>query len=134
MKDRQTLYTSPKKDLEHQEQVELFKWVRLNERRHPELRWVFAIPNGGHRHIKVARRLRAEGVRAGVADIFCPIPRGGYHGLWIEMKVKPNKLTANQKEFVEEMYRQGYKVAVCYSWLEAVRTLCGYLDIRSEQC
>ena len=62
------------KSTEHQEQVALVTWFRI---RFPLLRMaLFAIPNGGLRHIKVAMTLKAEGVIAGVSDLFLMVPRG----------------------------------------------------------
>ena len=48
------------------------------EGRHPQLALIFAIPNGGKRHIGTARKLKAEGVRSGVPDIFLACPRMPY--------------------------------------------------------
>ena len=78
------------KDQEHREQVALFKALKLQERTNPLFANVFAIPNGGHRHIKVAAKLKAEGVKAGIPDIFVAVPNSYSAGLFIEMKVKPN--------------------------------------------
>jgi len=55
----------------------------------------------------------AEGVKRGVPDVFLPVARGGYHGLWIEMKYGKNKTTSNQKWWLNELKDQGYKTAVC---------------------
>ena len=90
---------------EHAEQTALFCWAALPEVRaeYPVLELMFAIPNGGERNKIVAGNLKAEGVKAGVLDIFLPVPSKGWHGLFIEMKVagikledagrKPNKPT-----------------------------------------
>lgn len=112
---------------EHVEQVTLFKWVSAVSGMLPELLLLFAIPNGGKRHIGTARKLKAEGVRAGVFDLLLPVPRGEFCGLFIEMKVGKNKLTEAQAEFKTAVEGQGYLTAVCYSWLEAARTILTYL-------
>src|SRR5271166_6214155 len=44
------------------------------------------VPNGGYRTKIEAIRLRAEGVRAGIPDIYCDFAAKGYHGLRIEFK------------------------------------------------
>ena len=56
------------KDLEHQEQKTLIKWCEYKG--HP-YNLIFAIPNGGQRHKAVAAKLKAEGVKSGVPDLFC---------------------------------------------------------------
>lgn len=53
---------------EHAESVQLMQLVRLHENKHPELRWLFAVPNGGHRNKVAASKLKAEGVKPGVPD------------------------------------------------------------------
>ena len=47
--------------LESEEQQALFQWVRLMEGRHPELRLLYHIPNGGLRNKPIAVRLTAQG-------------------------------------------------------------------------
>ena len=69
---------------EHEEQSLFVHWFRL---KYPKLKEaLFAIPNGGHRHIKVAMTLKKEGVVPGVSVLFLMVPRETYHGAFIEMK------------------------------------------------
>lgn len=116
---------------EHAHQCALFCWAALKEQqdRWPELDLMFAIPNGGERNPKVAAQLKAEGVKSGVLDIFLPVARGGFHGLFIEMKIKGNKASDNQCMFASNVNYQGYQIALCYSWLEAVAALETYLAL-----
>ena len=118
---------------EHAEQAALFQWAALLEGRLPELATIFAIPNGGARHPAVAAKLRAEGVKAGVWDAFLATPRGGLHGLWIEMKVERNGLTPAQMVWRLTMEASGYRCVVCYSWCEAARAICAYLGVAPEE-
>lgn len=115
---------------EHQEQKTLFDFIRLHEGQHPELTLIYAIPNGGKRHVGVARKLKAEGVRAGVADIHVPIPRRGFYGMWVEMKYGKNKLTIDQRVFLAAMSNRGYCTAVCYSWIDAAKEIFEYLGLK----
>ena len=114
---------------EHDEQVALFQFLVVHESRHPELKMVFAIPNGGHRHIATARKMKAEGVRPGVLDICVPCPRGGFTGLWVEMKFGKNKLSPQQEEWREMMLREGWQVVVCYDWAAAAKNVFAYFGI-----
>ena len=77
---------------------------------------IYAVPNGGFRNAIEAKRLKAEGVLAGVADLTVLLPQGKI--LYIEMKVKGNKQTDNQKEFQQKAEALGYKYYVCYSFEE----------------
>lgn len=108
---------------EHEEQAALMSMCSYDRR----LRWLFAIPNGGQRNVRVAVKLKMEGVKAGVWDLFLPVPSQGYHGLFIEMKYGHNKLTPEQVEFREHLEVNHYKTAVCYSAEDAYAELESYL-------
>lgn len=112
---------------EHDEQVRVIMWSETQWRVWPELKWLFAIPNGGNRSKGVAGKLRAEGVRAGVSDLMLPSPRAQYAGLFIEMKSLTGKLTPDQRVFLSAMAAQGYATAICYGADEAIETLLTYL-------
>ena len=88
---------------------------------------LFAIPNGSLRNIRVAQKLKAEGVVSGCADLFLSIPNDFYHGFFIEMKYGKNKQTENQKKFQEEVESVGYKYSVCYSFDEFRNLINTYL-------
>lgn len=121
-----------RKQPEHDEQVALFEWARMNEKKYPQLKFMFAIPNGGARHPAVARKLKAEGVKPGVPDIFLPVPapcgRTSY-GLFIEMKSGKNKLSQAQKIFREYLTCAQYTHVICYSWGEAKSEILFYLGL-----
>lgn len=121
-----------KKESEHIHQTALFDLLRLNESKYPILKHIFAIPNGGQRHKAVAAKLKAEGVKAGIFDIFVPIPKGSSHGMFIEMKYGKNKLTKEQNEFGIFAACYGYDAQVCYSWQEAAKVIENYLDIKLQ--
>lgn len=112
---------------EHQAQVNLFNWAKLEERKYPKLKKMFAIPNGGLRNKTVAAKLRAEGVKAGVLDILLPVKTASFPGLFIEMKFGKNKLTDNQKVWKKYFEEEGFATAVCYEWYEAKDVIIDYL-------
>ena len=112
---------------EHSEQAALMEWAELQEGIYPELEMLYAIPNGGQRHIRVAQKLKSEGVKAGVWDLSLDVPCNGYHGLKIEMKFGKNDLTDDQKVWQKRYKEYGYKTLVCWSWLEAARGILEYL-------
>lgn len=114
---------------EHAEQVALMRWWKLAHKQFglPEYA-LMAIPNGGARHIVVAAKLKAEGVRAGVPDIELRVSRNGRHALWIEMKHGRNKPTDAQVEFMRWQEAEGAKCVVCYTWTEAKKAIEDYLN------
>jgi hypothetical protein len=68
---------------EHGHQTALFMKASQFATRYPELRLMFAIPNGGSRDKREAANLKAEGVKSGVPDVFLPVPRHNYLVLFI---------------------------------------------------
>jgi hypothetical protein len=115
------------KPSESKEQIALFEWAGYLVKQHPELELLYHIPNGGHRYITTAKKLKAEGVKAGVPDVCLPVARGAYHGLYIEMKAGNNKPTQNQSRWLTALTEQGYYAAVCNGWEAASKILLNYL-------
>ncbi len=113
---------------ESNEQISLFEWCEYSLGKYPELKLLFHVPNGGYRSTATAGRMKAEGVKAGVPDLFLPVARQGYHGLFIEMKAGRNKPTVYQTQWLENLSVQGYLAVVCYGWEEAAKVLTEYLD------
>ena len=118
------------KQHESEHQQAFFTYLRAIEKHYPMVRWCHSIPNGGSRNKIEAARLKREGVKAGVLDVFLPYPSKGFHGLYIEFKYGKNKLTDNQKEFQEYANRVGYKTVVAYTWGEAKEAVKWYLDVK----
>lgn len=119
----------PRQHTEHQHQCALIQWAEGKAKRYPEVGMLFAIPNGGARHIAVARKLKAEGVRAGVPDLFLPVPRGGYGGLFIEMKSPKGKVTKEQAWWEQKLVMYNFHHETCFNWVEAALIICAYLGI-----
>jgi len=118
---------------ESSEQRALFCWSALKETRliYPELIWMFAIPNGKQRSIIDGANLKAEGVKAGVPDIFLPAKRAQYGGLFIELKrVIGGQVNEQQSVWLENLTKLGYCAKVCRGWLDAKMTIESYLQAR----
>lgn len=118
-----------KKISEHAEQAALFRWARLAEGKYPKLRLLHAIPNGGARHIVTAVRLKTEGVKRGVPDIFLPVARAHYHGIYIELKSSMGRPSKEQLAWIVALKAEAYCAEICYGWDEARKILEEYLAL-----
>ncbi len=116
--------------LESAEQVALFDWAGANRVPHPDLQWLYAIPNGGKRSKVTAARLKREGVKRGYPDIGLDVARGGYLGLRIEMKRRKKSHTSeDQLTWHRRLWAQGYRVVVVKGWEIAAAELLAYLAL-----
>lgn len=115
---------------EHSEQVALVEWWSMYARwKSLPASLLMAIPNGGARNAITGAMLKAEGVRAGVPDLFLAFPAGGLHGLFIEMKRARGGATSTAQKIVGELLsRAGYGVAVCHGWQDARDTVIRYME------
>ena len=112
---------------ESREQQALFRWWDMYRSQYPAA-LMFAVPNGGARSAVTGARLKAEGVLAGVPDVFLAYPAGGLHGLFIEMKRQKGGTTSAAQKIVGELLsRAGYGVAVCHGWQDAKGCIEQYL-------
>lgn len=114
---------------EAQEQKQLIQWCRTD----PRFQFLFHIPNesiGGQGWIV---RNRQMGVKAGVPDLFYPVPAHGYHGLFIEMKTDKGRLDPKQKRWIEILETFGYKCIVAHGWKEAKAALLEYVQLKEGE-
>lgn len=110
---------------EHEEQRELVQWFRQT---FPGV-LIFAIPNGGARSAATAGRLKAEGVVAGVPDLFVPAWR-----MWIEMKrTKGGSVSPDQKSVMGYLENTGYICIVAKGRADAVEKITMFLDTRLKK-
>ncbi|EDT74764.1 VRR-NUC domain-containing protein [Clostridium butyricum] len=113
---------------EAKEQMELFQWASIAITKYPDLELMHHVPNGGKRDARTATSLKRQGVKAGVPDIVLPVGRGGYFGLYIELKTGKNKTTVKQQGWIKRLKDNNYCVEVCYGWIEARDVVEKYLS------
>lgn len=119
---------------EAQHQANVIKWSMQPSVRGkwPELALLYHIPNGGIRDAIEGRHLKQAGVKRGVPDLCLPVARGGYHGLYIEMKAGSGRTRPEQDWWGERLRGQEYRWEVCRGWQEAVQTLEWYLTLSGQ--
>lgn len=109
------------------DQEAIFAWAKMQESVYPELKLLHHIPNGGSRNKIEAANLKRQGVKAGVPDIYLPVPKGKYHGLYIELKHGKNKLSDLQREWLAWLNDQGYLALCIHGWEDAIKIIEKYL-------
>lgn len=117
------------RDLEHQEAVALMEWKRTQLANHPDLKFLYAIPNGGDRNPIVAARIAAEGTVAGVSDYHLPVARGGHIGLYLELKEPKGRPSQDQLDWLDAVRSKGHAGVVAYGWVQAAAFLLWYLEL-----
>lgn len=72
------------------------------------------IANEGRRSPMEGARLKKMGMHPGASDCFFLRSNENYKGLWLELKIKPNKPTPNQLIFLSLVIAEGYQGLVSY--------------------
>ncbi len=103
-------------NLEYCMQSVVFERCAMLAALYPEYSLVFAVPNG---QFRPGQRMEA-GLKAGVPDIFWPVARGGYHGMFIELKVGRNPLQQKQQQWIDRLEMEGFFCVVVRNDPEAV--------------
>lgn len=113
-------------------QQQLMRWWALQHRALgvPREHLLMAFPMQGGRSPRNGARMKAEGMRKGLPDMFLAVPvaRLGWHGLWIELKRPGGRVSPEQSDFLHDLRAQGYVASVCYGFEEAVNEIKAYLE------
>lgn len=108
-------------------QREVFQWIDARLRPIcPLAAYIFHVPNGGYRNKRTLRHL--VGVKSGVPDILWIAKTPRYNGLAVELKHGYNKASQNQRDWLAELERQGWRVATVWTLEEAKAAFYGYAD------
>ncbi len=108
--------------LEIQECFTFVHWLKLKKISHYH---IFA---GGKISPIEASKLSRLGVGGGWPDFCVPVPKKGYHGLYLEMKRrKGGVISPDQREKLNELNENGYLAVVSYGCDEAIKICEDYL-------
>ena len=128
---------------EHQEQVAVIDWFNsYGPTKGISPRLLIAIPNGsilaGDARMRAiqSHRLKREGMRVGMPDLFLAVPGTWYHGLFIELKrtgwtaPKSGKAKTHidhQYTMLQLLELKQYRAVLCVGADAAISTIRGYL-------
>ena len=99
---------------EHSLQVQVLDYLYYKAKR--DIYW-FAVTNAGERSLRMGARMKAEGMRAGVADLCIMMPGG--RCAWLEMKTAKGRQSIAQKGFQAWCARLGHPYVLARSLEEA---------------
>lgn len=96
---------------------------------------IFSIPNAQRlsfldrkKAVIAMVKLKKTGLKAGVPDLFIPMVKNGYSGMFLELKTTKGRLTSRQKEWLGILSENGYYAICCYSLDEAITQINQYLE------
>lgn len=124
------------KTLRHQEDDLAMQCFAEHQKLYPG-RLIYHVPNGGKRNAFEGARMKKMGVRKGMLDYHLPEARGGFIGLWVELKVDyfdpetgklvaKNRMSKEQKEVKAELEALGHKVIECRSVVDFINAVSHY--------
>jgi hypothetical protein len=92
---------------------------------------LFAVPNEGKRSPRLGKRMKEQGLRAGVPDLFLAVRGMDLGGMFIEMKTPKGRLTDKQQGWYYYL-KHRYRVHVCRSAQEVVDAVVDYMERESN--
>jgi hypothetical protein len=69
-------------------------------------------------------------MKAGVPDLLIFEPNGQYAGLSIEFKIKPNKCTSEQNNWLEGLKSRGWQTEVVYTIEQFIEVVNNYMKLK----
>ena len=115
---------------EYQEQTQVIEWAARHEGKWPPLRLLNASLNGVRLPMGLRVKAKRAGMKAGYPDLFLPVSRKGYHGLYIEMKKRngvPSDVRPEQWDWLSSLALGGYYVAVGFGFYDTVAIIEWYM-------
>ena len=117
---------SPKQN-EYLNQCAVFHWAKIAEKQYPHLKYLHSSINGVRLNMGQAIKAKRAGMKKGIPDICLPFRSLEYTQLFIEMKAGRNKMTAEQKDYMQFLVDGGAYYSIAYSALEAIDTIKKYV-------
>lgn len=107
-------------------QTGVMRWVDAT---FPEIAHLVMASAGGVRtSMSQAVKMKSMGYRKGTPDIFVAVPKGGRHGLFLELKASGGKASPEQNIMLANLQAQGYAAAVVVGFEQVKATLTAYLS------
>ena len=102
-----------------------WEWAQYHPKIEP---FLFGIEHGIKLNAIVAMNQKRRGVKGGIPDFWFMKPNKKHSSLFIEFKIKPNKLTPAQKRFFALAKECGHKCVEAFSLAEGIKKLTDYCN------
>ena len=112
---------------EYNEQCCVMDWAEAMTPRYPELALLNSSANGVRVPIGLAVKMKKAGLKKGYPDLFLPVPRGKFHGLYVEQKIKGGRQSEEQKWWEARLRQLGYAYFLCWDSRATCEVIEGYL-------
>lgn len=120
--------------IEDTEQELVIRWSIGQIGTWPELALLYHPANGGKRGKQEAAKFKRMGVKPGVPDLCLPVARGGFHGLYVEMKRRDGgRVSSEQRTWLAHLTAQGYRALVAEGHEQAIALIRDYLASEPEE-
>jgi len=107
-------------------QTAIVKYLQL---KHPNARYCASL--GGIRtSFKQAIKAKATGYVKGFPDLQITEARGGYFGLFLEIKMEKRYATKEQKEWITDLSARGYKAVIVKGIDDCISAIDNYLKLK----
>jgi len=109
---------------EHEMQVQIVNFLKS----HPSHPLFTATVGGVRLAAHTAMKMKAAGYSKGTPDLLIFEPRGGYHGLALEVKTEKGRPSDEQKKWIIDLTERGYYAKITKGYNETVEVIKKYLD------
>ena len=114
---------------EQQLQESFVKYIQL---KYKGIRYCSSL--GGIRTtMKQAIKAKNGGYVKGMPDMQIMDARGGFHGLFIELKTDKGRETKHQMEWINDLIRSGYYAEICKGIDQAMDCLDSYMKLKQTK-
>jgi|TARA_R100000482_G_C5111693_1_gene140917 hypothetical protein len=105
-------------------QAEVIKWINL---KYPKIRFCASL-GGIYTSPRQAIKAKRTGYKRGFPDLQITEARGGYFGLFIELKTIKGRATEAQKEWIQDLNDRGYKAEICKGLPATLKVIDAYMN------
>lgn len=115
---------------EDESQKCIIDWCQLQRWKNGRLSdYIHHSPNGGLRVGGEGQKFKEMGTKKGFPDLFLPIAKGPFHGLFIEMKIATGRISPEQDDYRRLLIEEGYRYEFCYTAEGAINLIKNYLEL-----